>query len=133
MDPPIENGISVNFGTMDFGMGIGAAQRKNKESEPSGHTQSTQRYIEEQVQEAEPEEIAEEEVVEKDQPTEKVLTQESEESIRIKQQQEAKKKAEEAAKKAKAEADRISQRKNAMPKRKKRKEQEAKKSEIGQP
>ena len=126
LDPPIENGISVNFGTMDFGMGDNQPKEKIR-SEPLDIPEPPN-VQEEQVQEAVPEEV-QEEVVEKDQPTEKVLTQESEESIKIKQQQEAKRKAEDAAKKAKAEADRIAREKREAEEQK-RKEQEAKKAEL---
>ncbi|MBD1261965.1 energy transducer TonB [Maribacter polysiphoniae] len=126
MDPPIENGISVNFGTMDFGMGDTQPKEKIR-SEPLDIPEPPN-VQEEQVQEAVPEEV-QEEVVEKEQPTEKVLTQESEESIKIKQQQEAKRKADAAAKKAKAEADRVAREKREAEEQK-RKEQEAKKAEL---
>ncbi|MCK5442073.1 MAG: energy transducer TonB [Maribacter sp.] len=127
MDPPIENGISVNFGTMDFGMGDRQPEKKIK-SEPLKIPEPPNVPEEEDVSEAVPEEVKEE-VAEKEQPTEKVLTQESEESIKIKQQEEAKRKAEAAAKKAKAEADRIAREKREAEERK-RKEQEAKKAEL---
>ncbi|MBD0778651.1 energy transducer TonB [Maribacter sp. ANRC-HE7] len=126
MDPPIENGISVNFGTMDFGMGDTQPKEKIR-SEPLDIPEPPN-VQEEQVLEAVPEEV-QEEVVEKEQPTEKVLTQESEESIKIKQQQEAKRKADAAAKKAKAEADRVAREKREAEEQK-RKEQEAKKAEL---
>ena len=126
MDPPIENGISVNFGTMDFGMGDNQPKEKIR-SEPLEIPEPLN-VKEEQVEETVPEEALEE-VVEKEQPTEKVLTQESEESIKIKQQQEAKRKAEAAAKKAKAEADRIAREKREA-EAQKIKEQEAKKAEL---
>ena len=125
MDPPIENGISVNFGTMDFGMGDTQPKEKIR-SEPL-EIPKPPNVQEEQVEATVPEEVKE--VVEKEQPTEKVLTQESEESIRIKQQQEAQRKAAEVAKKAKAEADRIAREKREA-EEKKIKEQEAKKAEL---
>ena len=125
MDPPIENGISVNFGTMDFGMGDTQPKEKIR-SEPL-EIPKHPNVQEEQVEATVPEEVKE--VVEKEQPTEKVLTQESEESIKIKQQQEAKRKAAEVAKKAKAEADRIA-REQREAEEKKIKEQEAKKAEL---
>ena len=127
LDPPIENGISVNFGTMEFGMGDKQPLEKIK-SEPLNIPEPPN--VQEEVEEAEavPEEVKEE-VVEKEQPAEKILTQESEESIKIKQQQEAKRKAEDAAKKAKAEADRIAREKREAEVQK-RKEQEAKKAEL---
>lgn len=126
MDPPIENGISVNFGTMEFGMGDQQPKEKIR-SEPLDIPEPPN-VQEEEVQEAVPEEV-QEEVVEKEQPVEKVLTQESEESIKIKQQQEAKRKADAAVKKAKAEADRIAREKREAEEQK-RKEQEAKKAEL---
>jgi len=126
MDPPIENGISVNFGTMEFGMGDQQPKEKIR-SEPLDIPEPPN-VQEEVVQEAMPEEV-QEEVAEKEQTAEKVLTQESEESIKIKQQQEAKRKADVAAKKAKAEADRIAQEKRDAEEQK-IKEQEAKKAEL---
>ncbi|MDC6390985.1 energy transducer TonB [Maribacter sp. PR1] len=136
MDPPIENGISVNFGTTDFGNG--RVQPKEKvQSEPmdTPPVEPTKQEV------AEAEEIPEkvqEEV--KEAPAEKVLTQEDEESIKIKQAQEAKKKAdaavaeqkrkaEEAEKKAKAEAERIAQQKREAEEKAKQ-EQEAKKKKL---
>jgi len=126
MDPPIENGISVNFGVMEFGMGDEQPKEKIR-SEPLDIPEPPN-VQEEEVQEAVPEEV-QEEVVEKEQPAEKVLTQESEESIKIKQQLEAKRKADAAVKKAKAEADRIAREKQEAEEQK-RKEQEAKKAEL---
>ena len=119
MDPPIESGIAINFGTMEFGSG--EVQPKEKvRSEP---TQVTSEPVQQQVEaqsEAEPQEEA---------PIEEMMTSENEESIRIKQQQEAKRKADEAAEKAKAEAERI-QREQREAEEKKRLEQEAKKKNI---
>ena len=126
MDPPIENGISVNFGTMEFGMGDQQPKEKIR-SEPLDIPEPPN-VQEEVVQEAVPEEV-QEDVAEKEQPAEKVLTQESEESIKIKQQQEAKRKADVAAKKAKTEADRIAREKREAEEQK-IKEQEAKKAEL---
>ena len=121
LDPPIENGIAVNFGTMDFGSG---------EVQPKEKVQSEPQRVEpqpvEQVQQVEPQE---ETVQEEPEPVEKVLTSDNEESIRIKQQQEAKRKADEAAKKAKEEAERIEREKREA-EEKKRQEQEAKKKNL---
>lgn len=130
MDPPIENGISVNFGTMEFGMGDNQPKEKIR-SEPLDIPEPPN--VKEEVQEVQeveavPEEVVEE-VAEKEQPAEKVLTQESEESIKIKQQQEAKRKADAAAKKAKVEADRVAREKREAEEQK-RKEQAAKKAEL---
>lgn len=127
MDPPIENGISVNFGTMDFGMGNQQPKEKIK-SEPVDIPEPPNEP--EEVQEtAVPEEVVEEEVVEKEPAAEKVLTQENEESIKIKKAQELKRKADEAAKKAKAEAERIAREKREAEERA-QKEREAKKKKL---
>lgn len=100
MDPPEENGISVNFGTTDFGKGQVQPLEKIK-SEPLD-TPPVEPTLQEEVEES----VVEEEVIEevpeeaeaKEAPSEKVLTQESEEAIKIKQAKEAKKRAEDAAK-----------------------------------
>ena len=104
MDPPIENGISVNFGTTDFGSG--KVQPKEKiRSEPldTPPVEPTKQEVAEQV--VEKVEEVPEEVIAKEAPAEKILTQESEESIKIKQAKDAKRKADEAAKEAKRKAD----------------------------
>lgn len=99
MDPPEENGISINFGTTDFGSG--QVQPKEKiRSEPLD-TPPVEPTKQEQVEELVEEEIVEdipEEVVEREAPAEKILTQDNEEAIRIKKVKEAKKKVEDAAK-----------------------------------
>ncbi|WP_136465127.1 energy transducer TonB [Flagellimonas onchidii] len=119
MDPPIENGIAINFGTMDFGSG--KVQPKEKvRSEPRKVEPKPVEKVQEQVQ---PKQTAPEE------PVEKVLTSNDEETIKINQQKEAKRKADEAAKKAKAEAERIAREKREAEERK-RKEQEAKKKNL---
>ncbi|WP_445381355.1 energy transducer TonB [Robiginitalea sp. IMCC43444] len=125
MDPPIENGITVNFGTMEFGMG---------QQQPREPVRSQPQQVEEQIEEAAetspeaiPEEVTEEAQTEA--PAEKVLTQETEESIKIRQQQEAERKAAEAARKAKAEAARIAREKRESEERA-RQEQEAKKRKL---
>ncbi len=139
MDPPIENGISVNFGTTDFGSG--KVQPKEKiRSEPldTPPVEPSKQEVAQQVEEVE-EETSEEPVV-KEVPSEKVLTQESEESIRIKQAEEAKRKseiatanaklkAENEAKQAKAEAARIAKEKRDAEDRA-QKEQDAKKKKL---
>jgi outer membrane biosynthesis protein TonB len=104
MDPPIENGISVNFGTTDFGSG--SVQPKEKiQSEPfdTPPVEPSKQEIAEQVEEI-VEEVPEESVAEPV-PSEKVLTQENEEAIRIKKAEEAKRKAENAIADAKQKAD----------------------------
>ena len=128
MDPPEESGITVNFGTMEYGMG---------NEQPLEPVRRQQPEPEEVVEEEEVEEPAEpvtepevpEESTQTDAPTEKVLTQENEESIRIRQQEEARKKAEEAARQAREEAQRIEREKQAAAERQ-RQEEEAKKREL---
>ncbi len=122
MEPPIENGITVNFGTTTFGMG--EVQPKEKvRSQPT----EKQEKVEEAVQEeavAPPQEVASEEVTEK--PAEKLLTREEEEAIKIKQQQETERR-EAAARKAKAEQ---LERERKAAEEKARQEQEAKKKKL---
>ncbi len=142
MDPPEENGISINFGTTDFGKG--RVQPKEKiRSEPIDKPPVEpvkQEKIEEQVVEEPVVEEIPEKVEAKEAPSEKVLTQESAEAIKIKQAKEAKKRAEDAAKAAqkrkedaikreKAKAAKIAQQKKAA-EEKARKEQEAKKKAL---
>ncbi|MEN8789807.1 MAG: energy transducer TonB [Flavobacteriaceae bacterium] len=127
LEPPIENGITVNFGAMEFGMGEDQPTEKIK-SQPVKKPP-----VPEQVPVAEePVEEKEEEVKElpaEESPSEKLLTQENEESIKIKQQAEARKRAEDAAKKAREEAERIERERQAA-EEKARLEQEAKKKEL---
>ncbi|KQC31175.1 hypothetical protein [Flagellimonas eckloniae] len=119
MDPPIENGIAINFGTMDFGSG--KVQPKEKvRSEPKREVAKPVEEVQEQVQ---PKETLPEA------PVEKVLTSENEETIRINQQREAKRKSDEAAKKAQAEAERVALEKKQAEERK-RQQQEAKKKSL---
>jgi len=138
MDPPEENGISVNFGTMDFGSG--KVQPKEKiQSQPLNTPPVEPTRQEEAVAVDEPEEV-EEAAAEKEAPAEKLLTRESEEAIKINQAEEAKRKAEKAAadakrkaeaeeNKKKAEAARIAQQKKDA-EEKARQEQEAKKQAL---
>ncbi|MEL6917632.1 MAG: cell envelope integrity protein TolA [Bacteroidota bacterium] len=125
MDPPIENGISVNFGTTDFGSG--KVQPKEKiRSEP---LDTPPEPVEQKKEVQEIEEEIPEETVAEEKPTEKVLTQVTEESIKIKQQKEAKRKADNAVKKAKAEAERVAREKREAQERAQR-EQEANKNKL---
>ncbi|MGB5171814.1 MAG: energy transducer TonB [Eudoraea sp.] len=126
MDPPLENGITVNFGSMDYGMGQEQPKKIIKAAAATPEEKEEEEVIEEQ-QEAQPEEIAEEDVTEK--VTEKVLTQDNEESIRMKQEAAAKKEAEEAAKKAKAKADQLAKEQREA-EEKERQEKEAKKKKL---
>nr|WP_297784814.1 energy transducer TonB [uncultured Allomuricauda sp.] len=121
LDPPIENGIAVNFGTMEYGSG---------EVQPREPVRSEPREVESQP---EPQEVAEpvepEETVVEEAPVEEVLTSNEEETIKLRQQQEAKRKAEEEAEKVKAEVERIAKEKREAEERK-RQEQEAKKKSV---
>tara|TARA_R110000868_G_scaffold11217_5_gene55012 strand:- start:566 stop:1504 length:939 start_codon:yes stop_codon:yes gene_type:complete len=139
MDPPEENGISVNFGTMEFGSG--KVQPKEKiQSEPldTPPVEPTKQEVAESIEE--PIEEVEEAAAEKESPSEKLLTQENEEAVKINQAKEAKRKADEAAadakrkaeaaeNKKKAEAAKIAQQKKDA-EDKARQEQEAKKKAL---
>lgn len=139
MDPPEENGISVNFGTTQFGSG--RIQPKEKiQSEPldTPPVEPTKQEVAEAIEN--PVEEVEEVSAEKESPAEKLLTQENEEAVKINQAKEAKRKADEAAadakrkaeaaeNKKKAEAARIAQQKKEADERA-RKEQEAKKKAL---
>ncbi|WP_299801077.1 energy transducer TonB [uncultured Maribacter sp.] len=139
MDPPEENGISVNFGTMEFGSG--KVQPKEKiQSEPldTPPVEPTIQEVAETVEE--PIEEVEEAAAEKEAPAEKLLTQDNEEAIKINQAKEAKRKADEAAADAKRKAEAAENKKKAeaakIAKQKKdaedkaRQEQEAKKKAL---
>ncbi|MEY8779369.1 energy transducer TonB [Allomuricauda sp. XS_ASV26] len=121
LDPPIENGIAVNFGTMEYGSG---------EVQPTERVKSEPREVESQPEPQEFTEPAEpEETVVEEAPVEEVLTSDDAETIKLRQEQEAKRKAEEEAQKAKAEAERIAREKREAEERK-RQEQEAKKKSV---
>jgi outer membrane biosynthesis protein TonB len=126
MDPPIENGITVNFGTMEFGMGEEQPVKKIK-SQPAEPVEELEEEVVEEKPAAQPEEVAEEDLTEK--ATEKVLTQEDEESIRIKQQEAARREAEEAARKAQAKAEQLAREQKAAEEKAQR-EKEAKKKKL---
>lgn len=103
MDPPEEYGVAVNFGTTDFGSG-------NKPL-----AQPVKSEVNEVTKQSEPQE----EVIPETSTSaaEEVVTQETEESIAIKKQQEAEAK-------AKAEKERIEREKREAEERKQREEQE---------
>ena len=125
MEPPEETGITVNFGTMEFGMGEVQPRepiRQQRTEEP--------KVVEETIPEDTSSDTAEEAVEETtEEATEELVTQEDPETIRIRQQQEAKKRAEEAARKAKAEAER-KERERREAEERLRQEQEAKKKKL---
>ncbi|AXG67996.1 protein TolA [Kordia sp. SMS9] len=121
MDPPIESGIAVNFGTSNTGSGDVETQKNPK---PVAAPKQQQEEQEEQPQETEP--------VQETQPdtsSEEVITQESEESIALKKAEEEKKRKADEEAKAKAEADRIAKAK-ADAEAKKKAEEAAKKAKI---
>ncbi len=128
LEPPIENGITVNFGAMEFGMGEDQPKEKVKSQPVEKPTVPQPVPAEEKP--VEEQETETEEPSAPDKSSEELLTQENEESIRIKQQAEAKKRAEDAAnKKAREEAERMERQKKAA-EEKARREQEAKKKEL---
>jgi len=122
MEPPIENGITVNFGTTEFGMG--EEQPREKVQSQKAEKQEQAEEVVQQEEAAPPEEVASEEVSEK--PAEKLLTREEEEAIKIKQQQEAERKEAEARK---AKAEQLAREQKAA-EEKARQEQEAKKQKL---
>lgn len=104
MDPPIESGIAVNFGTSNVGSGnIQPTKPVKTEVKPEVKKEETipEEVVEEKI----------EEVVPDGAPAEDVLTSESEESIKIKKAEAEKKKLEEAEREAKVEADKIAKEK----------------------
>lgn len=110
MDPPLEYGIAVNFGTTDYGSGN--IQPKKPVKSEIEEINEPQKIVESNPEISKPQETKEE----------KVLTQETEESIAIKKKEAAeKRKIAEAEAKAKKEAERIERLK---------KEQEAKKKKL---
>ena len=123
LDPPEEIGIAVNFGTTDVGSG---------NIQPTEPIKAAPQEVPEEETEVQEEVVEEETPVEEAQPeaaSEKVVTQESEESIRIKQAQEAKRKAAEVEKKKQQEAERKEKARIAAAE-KIRKEQEAKRAKL---
>ncbi|MEL4308084.1 energy transducer TonB [Joostella sp. CR20] len=125
LDPPIESGIAVNFGTTDFGSGNVQPKEKIKST-------PVEKPVEKEtpVETTPPTPTAPSEPVKA--KVEDVVTQNNEESVVIKKQkaEEAKKKAEaEAKKKAQAEAERLERERIAEAERVK-KEQEEKKKKL---
>ena len=104
MDPPLEYGIAVNFGTTDYGSG-NVQPKKPIKSEVKEIVKQPE-VVESQPEESIPQETKEE-----------VLTQDNEESIAIKKQKEAEAK---AKAEAKAEADRIAKEKRELEEKKKK-------------
>ncbi|WP_445957346.1 energy transducer TonB [Yeosuana sp.] len=108
MDPPIEYGVAVNFGTTDFGKGE-VQPLKPIKSEPLEINKPPQ---------VEPTKV---EPVKSAEAKEKVLTEDNSEEIAIKKQKEAESKAKAIADaKVKAEADRIAKEKREQEEKKKK-------------
>jgi len=115
-DPPKEYGIAVNFGTSDVGSG------DRQPTEPLKSASSEEEVVEEVEEQQEVEEIQEEvqKTSTESAPSEKVITQDSEESIRIKKQEEARRKEKateerikEAERQKKIEAERVEKKRKA--------------------
>ncbi|SNR63058.1 energy transducer TonB family protein [Lutibacter flavus] len=122
LDPPEEYGIAVNFGTSNVGSG------NVQPTEPLKAAVSEEKVIEEQQEEVQ--EISEPKVVEEAiTKSEDVATQDNEEAIAIKKEQEAKKKADEIAKKVQLEKERVEREKQAAI-AKQRAEEEAKRRKL---
>ncbi|HET8737289.1 MAG TPA: energy transducer TonB [Pricia sp.] len=131
MDPPIENGITINFGTTEYGSGTVQPQEKIRSEpmekppvEPVEQEKAVEETVEEEIEEDVPEEeVPEEEVPEEtvaeETPAEKLLTQENEEAIKIKKAEEEKRKAEEAEREAQKKIEAEAERKKAEAERKK--------------
>ncbi|MEN1784469.1 MAG: cell envelope integrity protein TolA [Bacteroidota bacterium] len=117
MDPPEEKGIAVNLGTMDFGSG---------NRQPLQPIRSEPMDIPRPTEEAPQEEVEQETVPEETAPStkapEKLLTQDNAESIRMQQQQKAKREAQ-------ARAEREARQKQEAQRRKKA-EQDAKRKKL---
>ena len=124
MDPPIEYGIAVNFGTTDFGSGDQQPQEELQPmTQPSEPIEEQQEEVEEVVEETSSEAVK----------AEQVMTQENEEAIAIKKEEEAKKKLE-ADRRNKLEKERLAKEKIEKEKREEaervKREQEAKRKEL---
>ncbi|NAS32275.1 energy transducer TonB [Flavobacteriaceae bacterium R38] len=140
LDPPPESGISVNFGTTNFGSGKIQPKQKIKSRPVQKPIQEETKQ--EEIQEVEPPAKPEEAEQAPAEEAEDVVTQDNEESIKIKKIEEAKKKAEAETAKAKAEAERKERERIAEAERierekreaeeKIRREQEAKKKKLDQ-
>ncbi|WP_166966211.1 energy transducer TonB [Yeosuana marina] len=108
MDPPIEYGVAVNFGTSDFGKGT-VQPLKPIKSEPK------------KINEPPQPEVSKPEPTKASEAKEEVLTQENEEAIAIKKQKQAEAKEKAIADaKAKAESERIAKEKREQEEKKKK-------------
>ena len=121
LDPPEEYGIAVNFGTSSVGKGTVQPKQPIK----AAPKQEVIEEVQEEVQEtSQPEETTKEPDV-----SEEVATQDTEEAIAIKKEEERKRIAEEAAKKVQEERERIErERQEAIAKQKA--EEDAKRKKL---
>lgn len=135
LDPPIESGISVNFGTTNYGSG-NVQPKAPVKSQPQKQPEPTE-AVAPPVEETQPEEAAPSKPAET--KTEEVVTQDNQESLVIKQQKEAdaKRKAEaqaeakrQAEQEAKRKAEAEAEAKRQAEAERIRKEQEAKKQSL---
>ncbi|RCT55838.1 energy transducer TonB [Winogradskyella sp. KYW1333] len=106
LDPPEEYGVTVNFGTTDFGNGNRPLSKPRK-------------AIKEQIEESQPE-TPKVEPTNSQTKTEEIITEENTEEIAIKKQKEAEAR-------AKAEAERVERQKREAEERKRREEEEKRK------
>lgn len=123
LDPPIEYGVAVNFGTSDVGSGDVQPTEPIKSSPEEVVEESAPEEVEEVVEEVSTETAAD------PAPAEKVLTNDNAESIKMKKEEEAKRKVEEAERQKKLEAERVAREKREA-EEKKRQEEAAKKAKL---
>ncbi len=125
MDPPIENGITVNFGSMDYGSGREQPREilRPKQEEAPQNTETVEETS------APEEEVEPDEEAAPDSEAENLLTQEREEALKIQKENEARRKAEEAARKKQEEAEQAERERQAAIE-KARQEEEAKKRKL---
>lgn len=121
MDPPLEYGVAVNFGTSDVGSGDVQPKEPVKSEPKEVITEPVVKETKVEETQAEPQKS--------EQPAEKVLTADNEEAIAIKKQKEAAEAKAKADAAAKAEVERIQKAKEAA-EAKKRQEEEAKKAKL---
>lgn len=127
LDPPIESGIAVNFGTSE--RGSGAVQPKEPVKTKINPQVTKEEVVKEEVEERQ-------ESTPEESKSEEVLTNDEEETIRINKAKEAQIKVEEAERLAKEEADRIVKEKAEEDRKKKeevdriQKEQDDKKKKL---
>lgn len=121
LDPPTEYGIAVNFGSSNVGMGNNQPTEPLKKGEPPQKVDKVDPILQEEVKPSK--------ATSKNIQSEDVATQDNEEAIAIKKQQEAKRKADELAQKQREEEARIErERQQAIAKQKA--EEEAKRKKL---